>query len=292
MKSYGWIVIICMLVFLTVSCVKQETQPVKVEPAVSSQPQPEKKVTSPYEAEIKPLATEDCARCHFSYFTRIKKDGGKHSFDCARCHELFHAYNPQKQNWQEIMPKCEKCHGVFHGEKFPACTQCHSDPHTPKKMAMTQNLTSACAGCHSKVGQEITQNVTKHTKVDCAKCHHTKHGYIPGCMECHKPHVEGQTVKECLACHPVHSPLNIKYADTTPNNVCGSCHSAELDKIKRTASKHKDVTCAKCHNKHKYIPKCEECHSKPHSEALLKNFPNCLQCHMDVHDLPAKAAAK
>jgi hypothetical protein len=288
-----------ILLFAIIACATQQVAPTakapapatvqKAEAAPAPAPEPAKP-KSLYDADVKQLTPEECARCHYSIFSEIKKEGGKHKIDCVQCHTVFHAYNPKKQNWDQIMPKCQPCHGNIHGEKFVACADCHTNPHAPKtQMAMTAEFAKVCGDCHAKVGQELQANPSKHTKVQCVQCHAQKHGYIPACMQCHKPHSQGQTNEECLACHPAHNPLKIAYPETTKNPVCGGCHSEIYDKVSKTASKHGQVACAKCHPKHRYIPKCEECHGKPHGEVVLKKFPNCLQCHVDVHDLPSKS---
>ena len=252
-----------------------------------------KQTSSLYSAEVTPLTPAECARCHSSVYNQIKDEGGKHQLECTKCHTKFHAYNPVKQNWNEIMPKCKTCHGLFHGDKVTNCLDCHNQPHAPKKQIATgAELAKMCNDCHGKVAQALQQNLSKHTQVQCASCHHDKHGYIPSCMECHKPHSANQTVKDCLACHPAHSPLSIAYPKTTGNDVCGGCHSAVYNKLTKSTSKHSQVSCASCHTKHRYVPKCEECHGKPHGEVVLKKFPDCLACHVDVHDLPSKMGKK
>jgi hypothetical protein len=177
----------------TVSQATTQT-PQTAQPAVEA-PKPAPK--SPYEAELIPLTPADCGRCHASVFNAIKTDGGKHKIDCTKCHTKFHAYNPAKQNWNDIMPKCQTCHGLIHGDKFAACATCHTNPHAPKtQMTMSAEMSKVCGDCHTKVAQELQSNPSKHTKVDCSACHHNKHGYIPSCMECHKPHSAKQTVKD------------------------------------------------------------------------------------------------
>jgi len=274
---------------ITETVTAQTTQLIAQQQAAPA-PKAEVKTSSLYAGEITPMSPAECGRCHSSVYNLIKNEGGRHQIECVKCHTKYHAYSPVKQNWDQIMPKCQECHGLFHGQKFPVCTQCHGEPHAPKKqITASAELAKACGDCHTKVGEELQQNPSKHTLVACGMCHHDKHGYIPSCMECHKPHSADQTVKECLACHPVHKPLMISYGETVKNDVCGGCHTQVLQKIKSTVSKHGQVTCVKCHHsKHKYVPQCQECHGQPHGEVVLKKFPNCLQCHIDVHDLPAK----
>jgi hypothetical protein len=294
-----------LLLFVVLACASQQVAPPPAEKtmaqaAVASQPKAaleapkeEAKPAPPYTQEVKPLTPEECARCHLSVYNQIKNEGGKHKIECVRCHKIYHGYNPVKQNWTQIMPKCQTCHGLIHGGKFESCQTCHTNPHAPKtQMVMSPGFAKVCGDCHAKVNEELQKNPSKHTKVQCAVCHHDKHGYVPSCMECHKPHTAGQTDKDCLACHPVHEPLKVTYPPTTKNEVCGSCHSQVYNKIKTTKSRHGQVPCAKCHTRHRYIPKCEECHGKPHGEVVMKKFPNCLQCHVDAHDLPSGGGKK
>ena len=65
-----------------------------------------------------PLSPEECGRCHSYQYKWLKEKGGKHQMDCTTCHEQFHAYNPKLQNWDAIMPKCQGCHELPHGQDF------------------------------------------------------------------------------------------------------------------------------------------------------------------------------
>ncbi len=252
------------------------------------------KPTDMYKRNIKPLTTVECGRCHSYQFNTIKNSGGRHQLDCTFCHKKFHAYNPTKHNWEKIMPKCVNCHRLFHGAKFSNCTECHHNPHAPKLgMKITPKFAKICGQCHKKEFKETIKYHSKHTDIGCTFCHAKVHGYIPSCLNCHKPHIAGQTVKECFQCHKPHSPLNIPpFPANTSNKVCSDCHKTEFKKIATTKSKHGKVACVRCHPKHGYIPKCTNCHGKPHSEAILKKFPNCLQCHIDVHNLPVGVSSK
>lgn len=245
-----------------------------------------------YAAEPQPLTVNQCGQCHPGVFRNLKNDGGKHRFDCQKCHTTFHAYNPKKGGWDAIMPKCSSCHTDPHGKAVTDCATCHTNPHTPKKVTMDARLLKACGQCHPGPQEQLAKFPSKHTKLGCNKCH-TSHGYVPSCFTCHKPHNEGQALATCTKCHPVHKPLQIAYDKDTPAATCGSCHGKVYAKWQKTPSRHGKVNCAVCHkDKHRYVPKCSECHPKIHWKGLLDRYPNCLTCHLDVHDPPAASVKK
>lgn len=251
-----------------------------------------------YTQKPTPLMPVECARCHPTQYNNLVAHGLKHRFLCTNCHRQFHAYNPTKHNYKAIMPKCQRCHGLKHGKAFPKCMMCHKNPHSPlqipfsvltkKVKVKSGKMVIRCAICHAKIGAEFAANPTKHnTEVGCDGCHADKHGYKPSCLDCHDPHVKGQTFKDCLVCHSPHSALKIKkYPENTPNNICGSCHKSEYRKLRTNHTKHSELHCADCHVAHGFIPKCQSCHGLPHSAGLHKRFPNCLACHKDPHNLP------
>jgi len=44
--------------------------------------------------------------------------------------------------------------------------------------------------------------------------------------------------------------------------------------------------CAFCHQeKHKMVPKCQDCHGMPHPAGIMAKFPVCGECHKIAHDL-------
>lgn len=241
-----------------------------------------------YATEPPPLTVSQCGQCHTGVFRNLKNDGSKHRFDCQKCHTTFHSYNPKKGGWEAMMPKCSSCHAEPHGKNITDCANCHTNPHTPKKVAMEARLVNACGDCHKSPKEQLAAFPSKHSKLGCTRCH-TSHGLIPSCFNCHKPHHEGQELATCTKCHPVHKPKVITYGKDAPAVTCGSCHGKIYAKWQKTPSKHAKVNCATCHHdKHGYVPKCTECHAAPHKQEILKHFPNCLSCHLDVHDLPAK----
>jgi hypothetical protein len=241
-------------------------------------------------AETPPvMLPAECGRCHRSQFVSLQEFGGKHRFACQGCHEVFHAYNPRKGNFDELMPKCTACHGKLHGPVQTECLNCHQNPHAPQQLPGMELLANVCADCHSGPGQELKMFPSAHTEQGCQTCHHDTHGYIPNCSECHDGHYAGQPMKECSSCHyQVHAPLHIIFPGDVNLKTCGGCHDDVYGKWLNTPSKHGQVACVSCHQQHGKVPDCLDCHEVPHNKKQLEMFPNCLTCHLDVHDLPVK----
>ena len=84
-----------------------------------------------YTSEVKPLTLEECARCHTAHYNWLRDNGAKHQgVACTDCHQVFHAYNPLRNNYAEIMPQCNSCHDAPHGtsESVMRCLECHANP--------------------------------------------------------------------------------------------------------------------------------------------------------------------
>ncbi len=257
-----------------------------------------------YKGEPRSIQPVQCGSCHRGEYKKLQASNSKHRFDCLKCHTKLHAYIPTKKNYKAIMPKCTRCHGLKHGDAFPNCLQCHTDPHTPLDIPFSgvqQKVKNrhgkkvvACEVCHyNPEGKEMEEYPCKHnTEVGCVGCHitgidATKHGMKPTCFDCHEPHIQGQTYKDCLVCHRPHSAKHIlKYPENIDNKVCGSCHTKIYEDLQRNHTKHTDLYCATCHEHHGEIPKCQKCHGEPHGAEIHHKFPNCLKCHVDPHNLP------
>lgn len=246
-----------------------------------------------YASDPVPLQPEECGQCHAVQFANLKEAGGKHRFACQECHEVFHAYNPRKNNYDELMPLCTTCHGQQHGPKHADCLNCHQNPHAPRQVPAVERLGSACPDCHAGPVKELKKFPSAHTDQGCQSCHYEKHGYIPSCLECHDGHFDGQPVQDCMTCHDrVHAPLQITLPTNSDTQTCSGCHDSVYAKWQGTPSKHGQVVCTMCHQRHGQIPDCRECHHEPHNQKQLEMFPNCLTCHIDVHDLPIKQKKK
>ncbi|MDX9709857.1 MAG: hypothetical protein RBT64_09925 [Trichloromonas sp.] len=307
-KKKGWRVItllaVMALVMLSISCVKPvaesqaapapaaEATPVPVVEPAPAPPAPVASAPSagnPYAAPVEKMTTAQCGSCHTSYFQALKNEGGRHQFDCVNCHVVYHAYNPNRNNWAEIMPKCESCHTLPHGPTQTECLSCHSNPHKPVGVPLSDRLTQNCASCHAGPAAELQQFPSKHTLVACVDCHSERHGNIPSCFVCHEGHYPEQPLESCLPCHPVHKPRQIVFTENTELKTCSGCHAGVYGVWSGSQSKHAQVSCVACHEQHAMIPQCSQCHGEmPHNASLHAKFPDCLTCHLDPHDPPVK----
>jgi hypothetical protein len=243
-------------------------------------------VATDYSKPTDPLEPIECGKCHNKIFNLIKNNGGKHRIDCRRCHEQFHQYIPEKNNYQESLPKCSQCHNKPHGEKLIQCANCHQQVHTPLDIPASNTLSLGCDTCHSAIDKEIKMFITQHSNFYCSICHHTKHGYKPECMECHMPHSEEMMQADCLTCHLPHQALQVVYPSEIPNQTCALCHKTAYNTLIESNTKHAGFRCTKCHpDKHRTIKQCQECHIKPHDESITKNTQICGSCHGIAHSL-------
>jgi predicted CXXCH cytochrome family protein len=244
-----------------------------------------------YTLSVQPLTLEECARCHTTHYSWLRDNGARHqSVACTDCHQVFHAYNPLRSNYVDIMPKCSSCHTAPHGpaESLLECLACHTNPHQPLvSIPEPANLEGRCQLCHSEVAASLTAQVSKHTEQKCSSCHSEKHGRIPQCNECHANHspMASLTTPDCLGCHPVHTPLNISYPVTEAKEVCAGCHDQAYNLLQARQTKHSALTCAECHPSHGQLPACQKCHGLPHGSAIHEKFASCGECHGIAHDV-------
>ncbi len=226
------------------------------------------------------LSNEDCVKCHTAPPADIEAAGKKHKdVGCTGCH-VGHPPTVKKP-----IPQCNQCHmGKPHFE-LKGCLSCHRNPHTPLNITFTPNITDACLTCHTPQIEQLKKYKSKHTALDCSKCHDV-HRKIPQCTQCHKPHAAEMTAADCKKCHKPHMPLVVTYAADTPSKDCGACHGKVLSLLSASKAKHKALACAFCHQeKHKTVPKCQDCHGSPHPAGIMAKFPRCGECHNIAHDL-------
>lgn len=141
---------------------------------------------------------------------------------------------------------------------------------------------SDCAKCHAFVAKMMADDDSQHaTAVACKDCHlrhppaadHT----IKGCTSCHtvQPHYQ---VGNCLHCHRnPHLPMTHLRDPIKPARAeCLSCHAEVGTQMTVGPSQHAQLFCNRCHERHKQIPECLNCHS-PHLNELTAT--DCGVCH-------------
>jgi hypothetical protein len=226
------------------------------------------------------LSNDDCVKCHAAPPADLAASGGKHKdVGCSGCH-VGHPPTVKKP-----IPQCNDCHmGKPHFE-LKGCLGCHKNPHTPLKISFANNITDACLTCHTTQIEQLRKNKSKHTALYCSTCHDV-HRKIPQCTQCHKPHSAEMVAADCKKCHNPHMPTVVTYAADIPSKDCAACHSKVLSLLSANKVKHSALTCAFCHQeKHKMVPKCQDCHGSPHPAGIMTKYPKCGECHKIAHDL-------
>lgn len=241
------------------------------------------------------LTNTDCAKCHAKAPADVESKGKAHKTQvtCQDCHQ---GHPPTVK---KIIPLCSQCHDGKPHYKLGGCLGCHKNPHQPKEIVFGRDVTDPCLTCHSPQIAQLKSSPSKHTKLACSFCHDV-HGKIPQCTQCHKPHSAEQTPADCKKCHKAHMPKAVTYAADTQSKQCAACHGTAFNQLTANKTKHKTVLCVTCHQeKHKMVPKCQDCHGLPHAAGIHAKFAKCGECHGTAHDLnnwktgapPAKPAA-
>lgn len=227
------------------------------------------------------LVGTDCVKCHAKEQADITANGQAHegSVGCQDCH------NGHPPVTRKIIPLCSQCHQDKPHFKLKECLACHKNPHTPKVISFGNNVTEPCITCHTPQIAKLREFKSRHTSMACSYCHDA-HGKVPLCTQCHKPHDAGMVAVDCRLCHQAHMPLVVAYGHETPNKSCAACHKNTNDLLSASKAKHSKLLCVTCHKeKHKAVPKCQDCHGVPHPAAIMSRFPKCAECHNIAHNL-------
>lgn len=143
-----------------------------------------------------------------------------------------------------------------------------------------------CRQCHALQVNDIAVAGGGHRGVPCSGCHD---GHPPEVKKpiapCHNCHLKPRnshfeiTTPGCLDCHTnPHRPLNISLKGAG-KDTCLICHGPEIWMLKKYESKHTALECSNCHDVHRKIPQCTQCH-KPHNGRIVGN---CNPCHQHAH---------
>lgn len=232
------------------------------------------------------LTDADCVKCHIKEVKDIDANGAAHKeMGCTDCH-AEHA-----PTGTDIIPKCALCHDASDNKHFGLanCSGCHN-PHHPLNIDFSalDNVKPACLTCHADKGEEMAAHPSAHSEQDCNSCHNA-HGLDKGqfsnCLDCHDGHSADMVVADCTKCHKPHSPKEVTYSEI-PSKLCAGCHGDIVTTLAKSKTKHSEMACSECHvDKHMTITPCEDCHDLPHSPAMHKKYPKCIQCHVDPHAL-------
>lgn len=264
------------------AAVAEET-PVVVEQA----PAAAAEETPAAEAEAAPsvaLAEQDCAKCHAAEAKDVKANGALHAdVGCLECHP------EHPPAGKETIYSCDMCHGPDDSAHYTLkdCIVCHY-PHHPRAIdfAKVDPIKAACLTCHAEQGTEMESRPSAHADLDCKECH-LEHKQWLECGECHEAHAPEMAHKDCLSCHKPHSPAEVTYNDSVPNNFCACCHEDVGSGLAESKKAHGQMGCVECHeSEHTAASACDACHdANLHGTFMHEKYPNCLDCHKDPHAL-------
>jgi predicted CXXCH cytochrome family protein len=233
------------------------------------------------QAKAPALANTDCVKCHAKPPADIEANGRAHktAVGCQDCHQ---GHPPTVKR---PIPQCSMCHQDKPHFKLAGCLGCHRNPHTPKVITFGRDVTDPCLTCHTPQIAQLKQFPSKHSKLNCSFCHDV-HGKIPLCTQCHKSHSADIQAADCKKCHKAHQPKNVVYGADVNSKFCAACHNKPFTLLSASKAKHRTLLCVTCHqDKHKMVPKCQDCHGVPHPQGILNKFGKCMDCHGHPHDL-------
>ncbi|OHB26361.1 MAG: hypothetical protein A2X84_07240 [Desulfuromonadaceae bacterium GWC2_58_13] len=215
-----------------------------------------------------------CLSCHDPIGVELQSMPSKHTaLDCKECHQAHGEHL-----------SCLDCHEPHSPDMtYADCLRCHA-PHKPMALEYSQDVPSGfCAPCHDAQAGQIDQQGSAHkSEITCAACHpqHKPNGKetILSCRTCH-PRLQKlhYTSEPCMPCHNPHAPLEVNLESRKEVKlVCVSCHSVVGRFMEFNPSKHSELDCRECHDKHGEFKECNTCHD-PHSKDMT--YADCLRCH-------------
>lgn len=156
--------------------------------------------------------------------------------------------------------------------KKEECVQCHADRVNDIAKAGGKHRNVPCVGCHAGHPPEVEKPIAQ-----CSKCH----------LKTRKAHFE---LTGCLNCHTnPHTPLQITFKG---KDACLNCHALQVEQLRDNKSKHTALDCSSCHDVHRKVPQCTQCHT-PHSGKISGGCKQCHNAHMPrlvtyAADIPSK----
>lgn len=236
-----------------------------------------------FASDLSVLNLDDCEKCHAYQTQRIATAGGKHATEigCLDCHPQ----HPPTAG--ETVAACSSCHSDRPHLQLEGCLDCHADPHQPLASLRdpVKPAKKECLSCHARIGQQMTASPSRHAKLFCSRCH-SRHKEIPGCLDCHQPHLQTQLAADCTKCHPAHQPRKIVPTGYVSAGFCRPCHLRQSRDLAQTNTNHGGINCVYCHKgQHPTVPQCQDCHGLPHAQSIHSQYRSCRECHGDAHSL-------
>lgn len=191
--------------------------------------------------------------------------------ECLACHDGVDRFEDFNHNDYPF-----KLEGR-HAEDIP-CTKCHLDAGS---IADLRSAPQDCYSCHARNDHHNGGYGT-----DCESCHdpaswedaafdHDRMAAVNACVDCHAEPQEhaGQFGTDCAACHSTRAwePASYNGTHTFPlghgdgNGNCQTCHPNNLT----------TYTCYGCHEHNEANVASE------HREEGIRDFQNCMECHID-----------
>lgn len=257
----------------------------------------------------KGLKNSLCLDCHKEIRERMRQKAGFHGKIKGACHSCHTEHKGRGQKIVELDRtlfnhdtalfrvtgkhhdlECEACHAVKKKQRkvqdlyfigLPrTCSGCHDDPHAGQ-------FDKECDDCHLDHGWTAEdllfdhQTMSRypldgrHREVACAKCHEEMKRFKPletTCVTCHEDPHNGQFAsdKTCTTCHGT-SGWKGRFLDFDHGR----------DSTFGLTGAHKDLDCAKCHDKGRWRgakSECAACHQDPH-QGQFEPEKACVDCH-------------
>ena len=198
---------------------------------------------------------------------------------CVACHKPdAAAFGKAHMGYPVAKSDCTSCHnphggnnrGILWGKSHQPvankmCNQCHLDPSSPDAIKTRKTGVDLCRGCHNAKMNEIL-----------------------GRKRIHWPVVDKMS---CQNCHNPHASRENALLKGTQLALCGECHQDTIERLDKSAVKHKPAAegnCTKCHMPH-----------SSNNVSLLDNTNSinlCGTCHdwqkHSSHPIGEKAADK
>jgi hypothetical protein len=144
-----------------------------------------------------------------------------------------------------------------------------------------------CLLCHDSTGNKVIFESSGFKLYNS-----TKSEFALKCFTCHieLKHKIQTPYNNCTECHYLddHNSLSLSFNlilaehGQINNEFCIECHEQECSELQKVGHTHEDI-CTSCHNDHKIIPGCLDCHDPsdvgPYHDLGTPEFEVCTDCH-------------